>query len=239
MNCSAISCFQRCPPEYQRSSASKTPVFLRCCVVEAIDCRSIMHPGTILNCAAAVEKIENFLTLLEEENCCHKDVCDVILAWAAKNEQPRIVRLMVKQGYDTNCCDIDGNTALHIASENGSTKVVKTLLKHRTINKLKENKNKRTALHLAAGNNHIDIAYLLLGKPLPKQDDASSESEDEFGSDIEDDASSESEDGSRNYSTVPPVPLIQTSTDQGILNPVPMEVVPHAATNDVPLTDKT
>ena len=72
------------------------------------------------------------------------------------------------QAIQINKQNIDGRTALHIAAQNGSMNVVKTLLAYNADKKLKDNEN-CTPAELAEARGHLSIAdYINAWNPESK-----------------------------------------------------------------------
>ena len=74
----------------------------------------------------------------------------------------QMVRLLVKAKADASQANGYGETALHIASENGNLEVVKTLVDcNATLSAITRGERK-TALHLAAQKGHLDTLEVLI-----------------------------------------------------------------------------
>ena len=56
-----------------------------------------------------------------------------------------------------NCCDNDDRTPLLIASQFGKNAIVTRLLKNKAVNTGAKDKHGKTALYLAAENNHLKV----------------------------------------------------------------------------------
>ena len=69
---------------------------------------------------------------------------------------------MVRDGMPVNVSDVAGQTALHIATYNGQTDVVKYLVHKKADLNRQTRDNKDTPLHIAVHNNNTEVARLLL-----------------------------------------------------------------------------
>lgn len=100
---------------------------------------------------ACIENI-NKDTIVEKGNA---------LAFAARNNDVTLARVLIHFGADINTFDATGHNALMIAINNKSNDVVEYLLKHPKIDISATNKNGCTVLHLAASqnnpSNYIDL----------------------------------------------------------------------------------
>uniref|UniRef100_A0A673AYN2 Ankyrin repeat domain 52 n=1 Tax=Sphaeramia orbicularis TaxID=375764 RepID=A0A673AYN2_9TELE len=71
------------------------------------------------------------------------------------------LRLLCETLVSLDVRDIEGQTALHLAAKRGFTQCVEVLLKHQASYTVKEHKHKRTALHAAAAEGHVDCLLLI------------------------------------------------------------------------------
>mgnify|MGYP001559170824 CR=1 FL=1 len=72
------------------------------------------------------------LLLLKGANVNKKSFIDMdmtALIWAAKNNHPEIVKMLIDSGADNNITDKNGKTALMYAEENGHQEIVRLLKK--------------------------------------------------------------------------------------------------------------
>jgi len=81
---------------------------------------------------------------------------------ASGNGETETVEMLLEKGADVNEADIDGMTALMMASENGHKDVVEILLKEEGINVNLWNNEGETALILASEYGHTEIVKMLL-----------------------------------------------------------------------------
>ena len=74
----------------------------------------------------------------------------------------RITEILISKGANILDVDNEGNTGLHLASENGNFETVKYLLNTKKCNLDIENKEQFTALHLSSINGNLNICKLLI-----------------------------------------------------------------------------
>jgi ankyrin repeat protein len=79
-----------------------------------------------------------------------------------KTKKQRITELLISRGSLINEVDANGNTCIHLASENGNFETLKFLLSQKKININSENKDQSTSLHLSCLNGHLNICNLLI-----------------------------------------------------------------------------
>ena len=68
----------------------------------------------------------------------------------------------IENGEDINSCNTIGQTALHLASENGHLETVKFLIESKADIEAKDNLFGKTALHLASENGHLETVKFLI-----------------------------------------------------------------------------
>ena len=83
-----------------------------------------------------------------------------LLLIAAQNGRDEIVEDLLLGGADVNFGNNHKNTAIHLAAQNGWTKVMEWLLKAKNINVNAKDLHANTALHLAAQNGAIGVCCL-------------------------------------------------------------------------------
>ena len=83
-----------------------------------------------------------------------------LLLIAAQNGRDEIIEDLLLGGADVNFGNNHKNTAIHLAAQNGWTKVMEWLLKAKNINVNAKDLHANTALHLAAQNGAIGVCYL-------------------------------------------------------------------------------
>uniref|UniRef100_A0A8D3CGR9 Ankyrin repeat domain 52 n=1 Tax=Scophthalmus maximus TaxID=52904 RepID=A0A8D3CGR9_SCOMX len=114
--------------------------------------------------AAAYGNKQHLELLLEISFNCLEEVESNIpvspLHLAAYYGHREALRLLCETLVSLDVRDIEGRTALHLAAQRGFAPCVEVLLKHQASYKLKEHKQKRTALH-AAGE-HVCVSALML-----------------------------------------------------------------------------
>jgi ankyrin repeat protein len=82
------------------------------------------------------------------------------LMLASRNGNVTAAKALLEHGAKINDTDIEGNTALHYASEEGFIEIVKILL-NKNADKSIKNKKKKTAKEIALENSFTEIAALL------------------------------------------------------------------------------
>lgn len=82
-----------------------------------------------------------------------------------KNDNYKIVELLLRSGALIDYENKDGWTTLHVTAREGSTEIVKLLLHHKA-DPFKTTKNGRTALHIAALHGRHKMAEVLLSAGL-------------------------------------------------------------------------
>ena len=80
-----------------------------------------------------------------------------LLLIAAQNGRDEIIEDLLLGGADVNFGNNHKNTAIHLAAQNGWTKVMEWLLKAKNINVNAKDLHANTALHLAAQNGAIGV----------------------------------------------------------------------------------
>lgn len=93
-------------------------------------------------------------------NLCHHPLCDCERC-SAINEG-KLERKQRQRALAINACNSLGETALHVASATGRTKMVQLLLDAGANVNVVTKSEGRTPLHLACLNDHVDAAKLLL-----------------------------------------------------------------------------
>eukprot|EP00398_MALV-I-01_sp_L67-1_P000121 gene121-71_t len=89
---------------------------------------------------------------------------DSLLIATENFDAQAVGRILNHRETDVNAVDEHGNTALHIASEQGLQEVVQQILSHASLDVNKQTKNaKQSALEVACGRNHPIVVQLLLG----------------------------------------------------------------------------
>lgn len=82
------------------------------------------------------------------------------LNWAALENNTEMISLLLKAGADINHVNLSGFTPLHHAAEANSIEAAELLIKRGALIHLKT-KNKKTALQIAAINNHAKLVSIL------------------------------------------------------------------------------
>lgn len=97
---------------------------------------------------------------------------DTPLLYCLKNKKSKLASKFIAVPVDINAQDKDGNTALHLAAQNGLTATIKKLLKNTTCNSNKKNNAGQTPLMLAAQqkNQHVPKHLIDGGAQLNEQD---------------------------------------------------------------------
>ena len=80
-----------------------------------------------------------------------------LLLIAAQNGRDEIIEDLLLGGADVNFGNNHKNTAIHLAAQNGWTKVMEWLLKAKKIDVNAKDLHANTALHLAAQNGAIGV----------------------------------------------------------------------------------
>jgi serine/threonine-protein phosphatase 6 regulatory ankyrin repeat subunit B len=81
---------------------------------------------------------------------------------ACELQSETYVQQLLAQGYNVHASDIEGKTALHIATQGQNTRIVELLLERMQGKTSDQDVNGNTALHIAAFNACQDIALLLI-----------------------------------------------------------------------------
>ncbi|XP_059470991.1 uncharacterized protein LOC132193991 isoform X3 [Neocloeon triangulifer] len=89
---------------------------------------------------------------------------NTLLTLAAQFSSEEICRLLVENGADLSAVDEDGNDALHCACIGGKLENIKYLLGLNGFSVEKKSRYGKTALHMAAENDHVAMAEFLLSK---------------------------------------------------------------------------
>lgn len=112
------------------------------------------------------EVVENLLLdplikpYLRDKNLFLQTQCSA-LAYAVSKGHLDIVGCLIDKKAAVNCCNIDGDTALHLAVSNGNMNMVTCLLNACASNKM-TNKHGDTPLHIAARKGHNEIIKMLV-----------------------------------------------------------------------------
>ena len=97
--------------------------------------------------------------------------------WAAKNGDKAVAKLLVKRRSNVNIKDGNGQTALHLAAEEGNKglEVVRLLVELGDANIDETDNSGKTALLMAVGHHHTKMVQLLvwLGANVGKRDNNS------------------------------------------------------------------
>lgn len=121
--------------------------------------RAIAYGDTKLACFYMnLDNIENAEISLNSVN--NNDVCHPLCAC---QECLQLKRTAISDdiNFDINTCDSQGNTALHVAVENGRIEICNVLLNNGAIPDI-HNKSGMTPLHIAAKENKLNAAQLLI-----------------------------------------------------------------------------
>lgn len=89
-----------------------------------------------------------------------KEIFELVNAAAEGNESK--VNILLKKGVNVNAATFERVTALMVASENGHTGIVKTLLRKGADPNIKDRQQGLNALMLASAGGHTEIVKLLL-----------------------------------------------------------------------------
>ncbi|EXK26983.1 hypothetical protein FOMG_16422 [Fusarium oxysporum f. sp. melonis 26406] len=93
------------------------------------------------------------------------------LYWASRLGHDRIVTALLQSGAEPNTRQLEGQTALTVASEHGNRSCVTALLADSRINVNAPGRNGRTALSFACGGGHDDIVKELLNQKACNPDE--------------------------------------------------------------------
>ncbi|XP_011641103.1 ankyrin repeat domain-containing protein 27-like [Pogonomyrmex barbatus] len=93
-------------------------------------------------------------------NLCHHPLCDC--ERCPVTDEDKLERKQRQRALTINACNDLGETALHLASATGRTKMVQLLLDAGANVNVMTKSEGRTPLHLACLNDHVDAARLLL-----------------------------------------------------------------------------
>ena len=85
---------------------------------------------------------------------------NTLLLIAAQNGRDEIIEDLLLGGANVNKGNNHKNAAIHLAAQNGWTKVMEILLKAKNINVNFKDLHANTALHLAAQNGQIGVRVL-------------------------------------------------------------------------------
>jgi len=86
------------------------------------------------------------------------------LYWAARNDHPRTLNLLILSGANKNPNDLYGEGPLHVAALRGRITTSKVLIVNNANINLR-NKLGNTALHLAAERGHLELVKVLMHPP--------------------------------------------------------------------------
>ncbi len=78
---------------------------------------------------------------------------------------PRVISALIKNKFDINALDNNGQAAIHVAAQTGHKDIIEFILKQPGIDLNTKNKFGNTALHYAAVKGHKDIVELILKQP--------------------------------------------------------------------------
>lgn len=94
------------------------------------------------------------------QDLCYQDL--TVLGWVIALGKPRVMRFLVKKGYDSSVpVDAGGNSALHFVALHGTSEMVDIVLLDRGVRLEQQNSSGYTAAMLAAKAGNMSVAHRL------------------------------------------------------------------------------